>query len=338
MQPDWPPWTCPVHRALVYETDGELQCPRGHAYHVVQGIPRFVEGSTYSDAFGLQWKRHRRTQLDSFTGTTLSRDRARRCLGSGLFERLEGIHVLEAGCGAGRFTEVLLAQGARVTSVDLSDAVEANQENFPQNDRHRIAQADMRALPFEPRSFHVVFCLGVVQHTPVPECTIAALYDQVRPGGWLVFDHYRHRLRWWLSTAPLFRAVLKRMPPDQGLRATDWLVRSLLPIHRRAHGLTGTLLRRISPVQTYYHAFPELSSESQRDWAYLDTHDALTDWYKHFRTPSQIAHTLRDLGLVDIWVGLGGNGLEARGRRPAQTGDHGRRNTSSEWADVGITC
>jgi len=223
--------------------------------------------------------------------------------------------VLECGCGAGRFTEVLLSQGARVTSVDLSDAVDANQETFPQDEQHRVAQADLLRLPFEPRQFDVVFCLGVVQHTPSPEQTIATLYEQVRPGGFLVFDHYRHRLRWWLSTGPLWRAVLRRLPPERGLRITERLVTLLFPLHRRA-GPAGILLRRVSPVQTYYHAFPELSHESQYEWALLDTHDALTDWYKHFRTPRQIESLLEELGLERIRVTEAGNGVEARGRRP----------------------
>jgi SAM-dependent methyltransferase len=282
------------------------------------GIPRFVDGGTYSDAFGAQWKRYRRTQLDSHTGTTLSSDRTRSVLGGELYGGLVGSDVLEVGCGAGRFTEVLLAQGARVTSVDLSPAVEANLQNFAQDARHRIAQADALRLPFEPQQYDVVFCLGVVQHTPSPEATIAALYEHVRPGGWLAFDHYRHRLRWWLSTAPAFRAVLKRLPADRGLRLTDTLVSVLFPVHRAIGpaGLPGRVLRRISPVQTYYHAFPELSEELQREWAFLDTHDVLTDWYKHFRTPLQIATTLARLGLVDRHVCAAGNGIEARGRRP----------------------
>jgi 2-polyprenyl-3-methyl-5-hydroxy-6-metoxy-1,4-benzoquinol methylase len=98
--------------------------------------------------------------------------------------------VLEAGCGAGRFTEVLLKRGASVTSIDLTDAVAANQENFPQSEHHRIAQADILRLPFSPKQFDAVFCLRVIQHTPSPEAAIAALYDQVRPGGLLVIDHY----------------------------------------------------------------------------------------------------------------------------------------------------
>jgi len=311
---DWPPWCCPTHGSELVRAGEELRCGRGDAYPVERGIPRFVRGRRYSDAFGEQWKRYRLTQLDSHTGTTISRDRARRCLGGELWDDLGGRDVLECGCGAGRFTDVLLAQGARVTSVDLSEAVDANQENFPQDDRHRVAQADLLRLPFAPRSFDVVFCLGVVQHTPRPEQTIAALYEQVRPGGWLVFDHYSRRLQWWLGTAPLFRVVLKRLPSERGLAATKRLVDLLLPLHRRG-GVTATLARRVSPVQAYYGKLP-LTDEAQREWALLDTHDALRDWYKHFRTRDQIERTLRDLGLVDVSCVEGGNGIEARGRRP----------------------
>lgn len=314
-----PPFICPRDAEPLTEREGFFRCAAGHSFPVIGGIPRFVSHDTYSNAFGLQWRTHPRTQLDSHTGTTLSRDRACRVLSPRLFAALEGLTVLEVGRGAGRFTEVLIAAGAVVTSIDLSDAVDANQDNFPQSDVHRIAQADVRALPFRPMSYDVGFCLGVVQHTPSPEETIAALYEQVKPGGWLALDHYTHRLRWYLSTAPLFRAVLRRLPAATGLSVTNAIVRSLFPIHRRvAGGLPGLLLRRISPVQTYFHAFPELSEDFQRTWSYLDTHDALTDWYKHFRTVTQIVAILQALGLQDVEAERGGNGIEARGRRPAR--------------------
>ena len=307
-----PPYVCPVDGEPL-DGGSALRCPGGHEYPVRDGIPRFA-GGRYADAFGAQWLRFRRTQLDSHSGTTISRDRARRCLGPA-WDELDGAEVLECGCGAGRFTEVLLGRGASVTSVDLSAAVDANQANFPQDEGHRVAQADILALPFPPRSYDVVFCLGVVQHTPDPERTIAALYEQVRPGGWLVLDHYSRRLQWWLSTAPLFRAVLKRLPDERGLAATDRVVKLLLPLHRRARGPVATVARRVSPVQAYYDKLP-LGDDAQYEWALLDTHDALRDWHKHFRSRAEIERTLRELGLVDVWCVEGGNGVEARGRRP----------------------
>lgn len=318
----WPVMICPLDRAPLVGSADQLRCAAGHRWMVRGGIPRMApQGEVYAAAFGLQWKSYRRTQLDSFTGTTISLDRARRCLGEECWMQLEGkarTDVLEVGCGAGRFTEVLLSTSARVTSVDLSDAVEVNQENFPQGERHRIVQADVLSLPFAPAQYDVVFCLGVIQHTPSPERTIERLFEQVKPGGWLVLDHYTHNLSYFTKTAPLFRAVLRRLPPELGLRWTQRLVNIFFPLHRMARGsrLAQALLSRVSPVLSYYHALP-LPDELQRQWALLDTHDSLTDWYKHFRTRRQIRSVLESLDCCDIHCVYAGNGVEARCRRSA---------------------
>ena len=317
----WPVWSCPEHGETLVAAKGKLECPRGHAYAVHDGIPRFVSGSTYADAFGAQWNRYRITQLDSYTGTTITRDRARGALGQALWSSLSGMLVLECGCGAGRFTEVLLEQGARVLSIDLSEAVDANQKNFPQGDRHLIAQADIARLPFEPRQFDLVLCLGVVQHTPSPEATIRRLYDHVRPGGTLVFDHYTSWLGWRLSLKPLYRALLRRLPPTVGLAVTEQLVGLLLPLHRRlAHTrLPRVMLNRVSPVMSYYRTYPQLPDDIQREWALLDTHDSLTDWHKHFRNCADVRRVLTQLGAERIECGPGSNGIDVRARRPAGT-------------------
>ncbi|HEX6790089.1 MAG TPA: class I SAM-dependent methyltransferase, partial [Candidatus Krumholzibacteria bacterium] len=318
----WPGVVCPEDREDLVERGGELACPRGHRWAVVSGVARMAGGGSYADAFGLQWNTYRRTQLDSYTGLPLSRERARRCLGEAAWSFLHRdppVDVLEVGCGAGRFTEVLLSTRARVTSVDLSSAVDANRENFPPGDRHRILQADVRTLPFHEHQYDVVFCLGVIQHTPDPEETIARLYAQVKPGGWLAIDHYARHLSWYTKTAPLFRVVMKRLPPRVSLRWSRALVGVFFPLHRAArHSHAAQMVvSRISPVLSYYHSLP-LPDDLQRQWALLDTHDSLTDWYKHFRSPEQIRSTLQSLGAVEIWCAPGGNGVEARCRRPAR--------------------
>jgi 2-polyprenyl-3-methyl-5-hydroxy-6-metoxy-1,4-benzoquinol methylase len=321
-QASWPELYCPLHRKPLTENGDGLVCQDQCSFPRKNGIVRFVPSDNYTAAFGLQWNTYRRTQLDSYTGLPLTKDRLRRCLGEDLWNALPEMQVLEAGCGAGRFTELLLDAGAGVTSVDLSVAVDANQENCPQNSSHRILQADILQLPFTPRQFDVVLCLGVIQHTPNPETTIAALFEQVKPGGWLIFDHYTYTLSHFTKTAPLFRAILRRLPPDKGMKITERLVNALLPFHKAVRGFRPAqmLLSRLSPLLCYYHAYPDLSDELQRNWAYLDTHDSLTDWYKHFRTCRQIRATLEDLGLCEIWCEYGGNGVEARGRkRPLDT-------------------
>ncbi|HLI95341.1 MAG TPA: class I SAM-dependent methyltransferase [Candidatus Baltobacteraceae bacterium] len=309
-----------MHGTRLVENSGFLCCDQNHRYPVTGGIPRFVEGGAYAEHFGLQWKTYTRTQLDSHTGKPITRERLRRCFGQAGWSGLQGSTVLECGCGAGRFTEILLERGAFVTSIDLSAAVEANKANFPIGPSHRIAQADILSLPFAEESFDAVLCLGVIQHTPNPEKTIAQLFRRVKPGGTLVIDHYAFTLRRYTAAAPIFRAYLKRLPLDRALAATERLVDIFLPLHKRfaRPSLGRALLTRISPVFSYYAEYPQLDDTQQREWALLDTHDGLTDWYKHVRTRRQIRRTLQALGLEDIWCEYGGNGVEARGRRPAE--------------------
>jgi 2-polyprenyl-3-methyl-5-hydroxy-6-metoxy-1,4-benzoquinol methylase len=310
-------WVCPQDKSTLALDEGRASCGATHVYTVRAGIPRFVPESSYTDHFGLQWNVYTRTQLDSYTGRPITRERLRRVLGP-VFDALGGKHVLECGCGAGRFTEILLQQGADVTSIDLSSAVDANARNFPIGERHHVAQADIMALPLSPKSFDVVLCLGVIQHTPSPEAAIAELYRCVAPGGVLAIDHYTHSLRWYTTLAPLFRQILRRLPPQASLRITRALVFALLPLHKRfMHNRpVRALLSRISPVQCYYNEYPQLDDDLQREWALLDTHDSLTDWYKHLRSRRSIRRTLEQLGLEQIWCERGGNGIEARGTRP----------------------
>jgi len=302
----------------------ELQCPSGHRFRVQRDIPRLLASqNNYADAFGEQWIEYRITQLDSYTHTNISRDRLRRCLGEALWGSLQKpgrLNILESGCGAGRFTEVLLTlPAAYVTSTDLSSAVEPNKVNCPLSDRHRILQCDINQPPFGPEQYDIVVCLGVIQHTKNPERTIEDLYKQVKPGGWLVIDHYTQTLSYYTKLSEwLLRPILKRVSPSRGLSVTKALTKAFFPLHRAVKNAKPLqmLVSRFSPLLTYYHLFPQLNDRLQYEWAELDTHDSLTDYYKHLRSPRSIKSTLQALGARNVWVQKGGNGVEARCQKP----------------------
>jgi len=310
------------------EESGHLTCAQGCRIPVERGVPRFAATESYAAGFGLQWLAHARTQLDSATGTRISRDRLSRCLGG--LQAVAGRSVLEAGCGAGRFTEVLLQAGARVFASDISRAVEANYANLQGRPGYFVCQADLLRLPIDPGSFEVVVALGVLQHTPSPEAAVAALAAALRPGGLLVIDHYSPPPgagRAWhaaaaLAPRSLLRHVFLRLPPRRAHAAAAALTRALLPLHRALwrRGPLADPLRRawrgLSPVVGHYDRLPSLSPRQLEDWAVLDTHDALTDRYKHLRTAEEVAAMLRAAGLVEVEVAYAGNGVEARGRKP----------------------
>jgi SAM-dependent methyltransferase len=318
-----PLWVCPKHGYALKNHNQVFECPEGCSFRSVNSIPRFVPVDNYASSFGLQWNQYRTTQLDSHTGLTISRDRLTRLLGGSL-DIVSGKQVLEAGCGAGRFSEILLEAGAHLKAVDLSTAVEANYANCRHFPHYSVCQASILELPFAPEQFDVVICIGVIQHTPNPEETMTALCRQVKPGGMLVIDHYTYGYAATLSRRML-RAVLLKMPSSIALGVCKTLTACLWPLHSclwhfRALPVIRRLRHhflRLSPLVDYHDAYPQLGPERLKIWATLDTHDTLTDYYKHVRSTDEIRDTLSSLGMDRIETAYAGNGVEARAYKPA---------------------
>jgi len=300
-----------------------LVSSRGTTFPVIDGVPRFVANSNYANAFGSQWNRFPKTQLDSHTGLALSEERLARCM-RGRLSDIRDKRVLEAGSGAGRFTEVLLKHGAFVDSFDFSSAVAANKANNGSSPRLTLAQADIRKPPFQKASYDLVVCLGVIQHTPDPEESIQSLWAMVKPGGALVFDHYRWKLRNYLPP-PVgvggngYRHYFLRLPPERRFAAVKRVFDFWFPMiwKHRDSKLFQFLIARLNPVVNYYPHFGLKDRDMYYEWMLLDTHDAMTDVYKHRRTPRSIHKTLHALGAINIVVSTGGNGVEAYGEKPA---------------------
>lgn len=275
----------------------------GERYPVLSDIPRFVPEQNYASAFGFQWKHFHSTQLDSTSGISISEDRLKRVLNFPL-EKLHGMRVLEAGSGSGRFTEILLKYGAILDTFDFSIACEANKINHPSAN---IAQADIREMPYQDNYYDLVLCIGVLQHTPVPEQSIECLYEKVKPGGILAIDHYRFKFRNILPPPigigrNLYRPIIKRLPQDARWKTVVWLVNFWFPIHWivRRSKFALRILRRVSPLHFYFHELPLTSKEQHYEWSLLDTHDGLTDYYKHYRSKAQLTDLLMSLGANNI--------------------------------------
>lgn len=282
---------------------GVLTCRGCSArYPIVNGVPRFVSPENYAGSFGFQWNRFRRTQLDSVTGTTISRDRFLRSAGLKAPD-LAGKLVLDAGCGAGRFAEVALSLGATVVAVDYSAAVDACRANLGSQERGEVVQADIYRLPFAPASFDFVYCLGVLQHTPDVAGAFQALPSQLRPGGRLAVDLYP-KLVWNLVWPKYWlRPLTKRLPQQALFRWVERLVPILLPISdllRRVPRSRGRL-RYLVPVANYRGVFP-LTDEQLREWAVLDTFDMLAPAYDKPQTPATLRGWLERAGLHDVEV------------------------------------
>jgi SAM-dependent methyltransferase/uncharacterized protein YbaR (Trm112 family) len=284
-------------------------------YPIVHCIPRFVPSDNYAGSFGFQWKRFQRTQLDSHTTTTISRDRFLRQTGWAP-QSLSGATVLDVGCGAGRFAEVALSLGAHVVALDYSEAVDACWQNLYAHPNLHVLQADIYALPCRQQRFDYVYCFGVLQHTPDPHKAFMALPAQLKPGGHIAVDVYPCRLRNMLHPKYWLRPLTVRLPRATLFRSIERSVPFLLALSRALGQLPtfGPYLRRLVPVAHYDGAYP-LNEQQMHEWAVLDTFDWFAPAYDKPQTAQALRSWLSEAWLEDVQV-LDCGHLVGRGRKP----------------------
>jgi SAM-dependent methyltransferase len=280
-------------------------------------IPRFVRTEAYTASFGLQWNLLRRTQIDRFNGTSVSADRF--YSGTGWTpDALSGQRILEVGCGAGRFTQVMVDAGAEVYSMDYSTAVDACWANHGPHPRLTIVQGNLFEMPFKKAHFDKVFCYGVLQHTPDPKRAFMGLTQFVGLGGQIAIDVYAKE-RWpsrWTSKY-LWRPLTKRMSPVSLFRFIEWYVPRWLPIDntlQRVPGF-GKFVAGVVPCWNYTGILP-LDRKQIEEWAILDTFDALSPQFDSPQTVSEVRSWFEEAGLSGVEVKYGGNGVIGNGRRP----------------------
>lgn len=278
----------------------------------VNGILRFVGKENYSQSFGFQWNIHTRTQLDSHTGLSISKDRLLEALGQN--DSFEGKKILEAGSGAGRFTEVLAKTGARIYSFDYSSAVEANQKNNGHARNLTIFQGDIFNIPFKEESFDYVICLGVIQHTPTPEKAFKSLSSKVKPGGMLVIDVYTKSIVSMLQWKYLLRPLTKRMNSRILYGIISKVVPFFLPLTILLKRITGRIGGRFMPIVEYSNL--GLPYKLNKEWAVLDTFDMYSPQHDHPQSKKSVLRWFKEIGFENIEVWNGKNGVVGRGCRP----------------------
>lgn len=293
----------------------------GSKYPIIGGIPRFVPAANYAANFGLQWNTFASTQLDSKAGIHFTFNTFWNNTGWKPRE-LHGKTVLEAGSGAGRFTEILLDAGARVISFDYSSAVEANWRNNGTRGDLLLFQGDIYDIPFENDTFDFVFCYGVLQHTPDPARAFEALLSKVRPGGRLSVDYYLKTPYPSVFSTPkyLWRPITTRLPPEQLFRIVSWYVPKWFPIDTVLKSILfripslGPMLAGLIPIPCWNHLRMGLSYRQRLEWAILNTFDALGARYDTPMTPAELERMVAGPGR-DVRISAGANGVVANVRK-----------------------
>jgi len=255
---------------------GSLACGGcGVEFPIRAGVPRFVTDHPADSSFGYQWNTFRREQLDSATGVSLSAARLWSETGWRAADMVDR-RVLDVGCGAGRFLEVMARTGCRLVGVDVSSAIDAAAATIQQFDNTDLVQADVFRLPFRDGVFDDCYFIGVAQHTPDPERAIRALPRLLKPEGRLAVSAYERR-RWTLWNGKyLLRPLTRRM----NKRLLLGLIRATMPVLFPLSELlfripvAGKVFAFAIPVANYVH-MQDLGWRQRYRLAVLDTFDRL---------------------------------------------------------------
>lgn len=121
-----------------------------------------------------------------------------------LLPSLEGLNILEVGCGVGDFALHLADLHARVTAVDFSpQAIEiAQKKSTAQKKSVDFQVADAQSLPFEDNSFDLLLSCECLEHVPNPQLALNEFKRVLKPQGKLVLttENYSNAmLLYWLK-------------------------------------------------------------------------------------------------------------------------------------------
>jgi 2-polyprenyl-3-methyl-5-hydroxy-6-metoxy-1,4-benzoquinol methylase len=312
-----PMLVCPACGASLELKDSITQCRDcGQIYSrdPRNGVISFVEKESYAESFGLQWRTFSREQLDN---DRLQESERRLRQETGFFpEQIAGKIILDAGCGMGRFLDIVSRDGAALAvGVDLSSAVDAAAANLSDRDNVLIIKGDIFSLPFRRGSFDVVFSIGVLHHTPSTEQAFRALVPMVKPGGEIAISVYAATVKsgvgWALNMfrRRFFRVFTRRLPKRHML----WWSLYCVPVL--------WVIDKIPVVRWIRYLFPAtIYANYPLRWSVLDTFDTYATELESRHRPKEVFRWFREAGLINVDLLDSEDGwVSVRGRAPAHS-------------------
>ena len=287
--------------------EGSLDCNEwNRSYKVTNSIPRFVTDKGYADSFGKQWKAFAKSQIDK---GNIQESSLRFGSEIGWNDAdVKGKTVVEVGSGAGRFVEVVSSMKAGlVIGMDITDAVDASQENLGERDNILFIQGDIFNSPIKKESIDLAYSIGVLHHTPEPQEAFNKMVDLVKDNGSVGLSLYEislysrpNRNSIKISTIELlwsinlwrvefFRIFTTRVP-------YKWMIaycKTIIPVLHFINKIPVLGLIRYLLPSTCYRRLPVI-------WSMVDTMDTYSTEIVHQYRAKDIFQWFLMLGLRKI--------------------------------------
>jgi SAM-dependent methyltransferase len=311
-----------VHSGEAEVVTGLLRCSCGNAYPVIEGVPRFLEGGmgafpdfleAYksqigSDSFSQGTSVRQKENDYDYIRKSFSREweifdyEGDKTWGWTLDERkrifaddvaltkgqLGMRKLLDAGCGNGTLTAAVSTLVAEVIGIDLNDGLgkaRRNRARFADGAGRNVhyVQGNLFNPPLKPESFDLIYCSGVIHHTPSTKKSFKKLVPLVKKGGRLYVWVYGKRnfvVRMFMDSG----RQLKRVMSPQSLLTTCRLIAPLYKVGTDSLNWTGLVKFRKRSVR-------EIT---------LDLFDAFAPQHNHRHTEEEVQSWFREEGFTNI--------------------------------------
>lgn len=218
---------------------------------------------------------------------------------------VRGKLLLDAGCGNGTLTAALSTFGMEVVGIDLNDGLGLANRNKPRYagefwKKVHFVQGNIYNPPLRAGSFDLIYCSGVIHHTPSSKGTFKRLVPLLKKGGRVhVWVYGKRRL-----PVRAFFAVgrqLKNFMPPKFLLTT---CRAMAPLYKL--GISTLDALRISKFRN--RSVREIS---------LDLFDAFAPQYNHWHAEEEVQSWFREQGFMNVTVsGRQKHGFGVYGDKP----------------------
>lgn len=148
----------------------------------------------------------------------------------GNFSFLKDKIVVDAGCGNGRFAEIVAPYCKHLICLDIGNHIFKTKERLKKFNNVTFIQTNLETIPLLNNSVDFVFSIGVIHHTPNPQKTLAELTRILKPDCKISIWVYPHQ--YWgnpikrIISKSLRKILLKKDLKDQ----TKFLKKYLVPI------------------------------------------------------------------------------------------------------------
>src|SRR2546425_3068645 len=184
-----------IHNQGEIESGSLKCCQCSRIFIIDKFIPRFTDSDKYVSNFSFEWNTYATTQYGELSRKTFFEK-------TGLSKKdIDGKIVFDAGCGSGRFSDVVSQNCEKVIAADLSYSIDAAFSQIGSRSNVSFVQCDLLNLPFKPQVFDIAFSIGVLHHTQNPKEAMKQISQTIKSNGIMAIWVYAH----WSETNKIGR-------------------------------------------------------------------------------------------------------------------------------------